>query len=95
MQELLTAAEQGLPLVIILWNNGSLKQIKDDMQAGMMQTLAVDNLNPEFSTLVQSCRCLWRQPHSHAELVEIVRQAFKADRPTVVEIDEYAEWIDD
>ncbi len=95
VQELLTAAEQGLPLVIILWNNGSLKQIKDDMQAGMMQTLAVDNLNPEFSTLVQSCRCLWRQPHSHAELVEIVRQAFKADRPTVVEIDEYAEWIDD
>ena len=95
MQELLTAAEQRLPIVIILWNNNCLKQIKDDMQAGMMQTLAVDNLNPEFSSLVQSCRCLWRQPGSHTELVEIVRQAFKADRPTVVEIDEFAAWIDE
>jgi len=95
VQELLTAAEQRLPLVIILWNNNALKQIKDDMQAGMMQTLAVDNLNPDFSSLVQSCRCLWQQPGSHAELVEIVRQAFNADRPTVVEIDEYAEWIDE
>jgi 5-guanidino-2-oxopentanoate decarboxylase len=94
VQELLTAAEQRLPLVIILWNNNALKQIKDDMQAGMMQTLAVDNLNPDFSLLVQSCRCLWQQPGSHNELVEMVRQAFKADRPTVVEIDEYAEWID-
>ncbi|MFA9419500.1 MAG: 5-guanidino-2-oxopentanoate decarboxylase [Gammaproteobacteria bacterium] len=95
VQELLTAAEQRLPIVIILWNNNCLKQIKDDMQAGMMQTLAVDNLNPEFSSLVQSCRCLWRQPGSHTELVEIVRQAFKADRPTVVEIDEFAAWIDE
>jgi 5-guanidino-2-oxopentanoate decarboxylase len=94
VQELLTAAEQRLPLVIILWNNSSLKQIKDDMQAGRMQTLAVDNLNPEFSALVQSCRCLWQQPDSHTELVETVRQAFKADRPTVIEINEYAEWID-
>jgi thiamine pyrophosphate-dependent acetolactate synthase large subunit-like protein len=59
-----------------------------------MQTLAVDNLNPEFSALVQSCRCLWQQPDSHTELVETVRQAFKADRPTVIEINEYAEWID-
>jgi len=95
VQELLTAAEQRLPIVIILWNNNCLKQIKDDMQAGMMQTLAVDNLNPEFSSLVESCRCLWRRPGSHVELVEIVRQAFKADRPTVVEIDEFAEWIDE
>ena len=95
IQELLTAAEQQQPLVIILWNNNALKQIKDDMQAGAMPTLAVDNLNPDFSSLVQSCRCLWQQPGSHAELVEIVRQAFNADRPTVVEIDEYAEWIDE
>jgi thiamine pyrophosphate-dependent acetolactate synthase large subunit-like protein len=94
LQELLTAAEQRLPLVIILWNNSSLKQIKDDMQADRMQTLAVDNLNPEFSTLVQSCRCLWQQPGSHTELVDTVRQAFKAERPTVIEINEYAEWID-
>ena len=95
MQELLTAAEQRLPVVIILWNNNALKQIKDDMQNEMMPTLAVDNLNPDFSALVQSCHCLWQRPGSHADLQEIVSQAFKADRPTVVEIDEYADWIDD
>jgi 5-guanidino-2-oxopentanoate decarboxylase len=92
-QELLTAAEQALPLVIILWNNNSLKQIKDDMQAGMMQPLAVDNLNPDYAALVRSCHCHWQQPTSHADLQEIVRKAYQSDRPTVVEIDEYAEWI--
>jgi len=95
VQELLTAAEQRLPLVIILWNNNALKQIKDDMQNEMMSTLAVDNLNPDFSSLVPSCHCLWQRPGSHADLQEIVSQAFKADRPTVVEIDEYGDWIDD
>jgi len=95
VQELLTAAEQRLPVVIILWNNNALKQIKDDMQNEMMPTLAVDNLNPNFSSLVQSCHCLWQQPGSHADLQEIVSKAFKAERPTVVEIDEYADWIDD
>jgi 5-guanidino-2-oxopentanoate decarboxylase len=93
LQELLTAAEQQLPLVIILWNNNSLKQIKDDMQADEMETLAVDNLNPDFSALVQSCRCLWQSPKSHDELFELIKQGLLADKPTVVEINEFDNWI--
>ena len=94
VQELLTAAEQKLPLVIILWNNNSLKQIKDDMQADGMETLAVDNLNPDFAALVQSCHCLWQQPKSHDDLFEMISQGLNADIPTVVEINEFDGWID-
>ena len=94
VQELLTAAEQQQPLVIILWNNNSLKQIKDDMQADAMPTLAVDNLNPDFSALVQSCHCLWRSPKSHNELHQMISQGLQADKPTVVEINEFDDWID-
>ena len=94
VQELLTAAEQKLPLVIILWNNNSLKQIKDDMQADGMETLAVDNLNPDFAALVQSCHCLWQQPKSHDDLFEMISQGLNADKPTVVEINEFDGWID-
>ncbi len=93
LQELLTAAEHQQPLVIILWNNNSLRQIKDDMQAEAMPTLAVDNLNPEFSTLVQSCHCLWRGPQSHDELIKMIGSGLQADRPTIVEINEFDDWI--
>ena len=95
IQELLTAAEQQLPLVIILWNNNSLKQIKDDMQADAIPTLAVDNLNPDFSLLVQSCHCRWRQPKSHNDLLEMISQGLLGDKPTVVEINEFDDWIDE
>ena len=95
VQELLTAAEQQQPLVIILWNNSSLKQIKDDMLAGAMPTLAVDNLNPDFSTLVQACHCRWQQPKSHNDLFEMIDQGLQADKPTVVEINEFDGWIDE
>ena len=95
IQELLTAAEQQLPLVIILWNNNSLKQIKDDMQADAIPTLAVDNLNPDFSALVQSCHCRWQQPKSHNDLFEMISQGLKIDKPTVVEINEFDDWIDE
>ncbi len=94
IQELLTAAEQQQPLVIILWNNNALKQIKDDMQADAMPTLAVDNLNPDFSALVQSCHCLWQQPKSHNDLFEMISQGLRAGKPTVVEINEFDDWID-
>ena len=95
VQELLTAAEQQQPLVIILWNNNSLKQIKDDMQADAMPTLAVDNLNPDFSALVQSCHCLWQSPKSHNDLHQMISQGLLADKPTVVEINEFDDWIDE
>jgi len=95
VQELLTAAELRQPLVIILWNNNSLKQIKDDMQADAMPTLAVDNLNPVFSALVQSCHCLWQQPENHNDLHQMISQGLLADRPTVVEINEFDRWIDE
>jgi 5-guanidino-2-oxopentanoate decarboxylase len=93
VQELLTAAEQQLPLVIILWNNHSLKQIKDDMQSDQMQTLAVDNLNPNFSSLVTSCHCLWHSPKSHDDLFNMVKNGLKAEKPGVVEINEFDDWI--
>jgi len=95
IQELLTAAQQQQPLVIILWNNNSLKQIKDDMQTRQMATVAVDNLNPDFSSLVQSCHCLWRQPKSHRDLFEKIKQGLLADRPTVLEVNEFEDWIDE
>ena len=95
MQELLTAAEQRLPLVIILWNNNALKQIKDDMQNEMMPTLAVDNLNPDFPALVQSCHCHWQSPKSHNDLIEMIVRGLQADKPTVVEINEFDDWIDE
>jgi 5-guanidino-2-oxopentanoate decarboxylase len=57
--ELGTAAELGQPLVILLWNNDALGQIRDDMVSKGIQPNAVTLKNPDFAALAR----LWLRGH--------------------------------
>ena len=57
VQELVTGAELGLPLPIILWNNDGLKQIQDDMVLRGIGLVGVTGINPDFMALARACRC--------------------------------------
>ena len=48
INELGTAAEHKLPLVILMWNNDALGQIRDDMVSKGIQPNAVTLKNPDF-----------------------------------------------
>ena len=93
VQELVTAAELGLALPIILWNNEGLKQIQDDMKLRDIELVGVTGINPDFIALAQSCGCHALRIDSAQALTDAVTAAFKADRPTLIEVMEFDAWL--
>ena len=51
LQELLTAVELDLSLPVVVWNNGALGQIRDDMRAAGIAPIGVVGRNPDFVAL--------------------------------------------
>jgi 5-guanidino-2-oxopentanoate decarboxylase len=92
-QELVTGAELGLALPIILWNNEGLKQIQDDMIAREIELVGVTGINPDFQALAQACRCHAVRADSADRVRGAIADAFKADRPTLIEVREQDPWL--
>jgi 5-guanidino-2-oxopentanoate decarboxylase len=93
VQELVTGAELGLPLPIILWNNDGLKQIQDDMVLRGIGLVGVTGINPDFMALAQACRCNATRARTAEELRTALQDAFAADRPTLIEVGEQDAWL--
>ena len=93
IQELTTAAELKLPIPYIIWENGGLKQIQDDMRAGNVPRVGVDGINPDFLGLARAMHCLAVEPGSVEEFANAITEALSADRPTLILIHENAEWL--
>ena len=92
-QELVTGAELGLPIPIILWNNEGLKQIQDDMLLRDIALVGVTGINPDFLALAQACHCHAVRADTEAALRVAIDEAFSADRPTLIEIKEQDAWL--
>jgi 5-guanidino-2-oxopentanoate decarboxylase len=93
VQELVTGAELGLPIPIVLWNNDGYQQIRGDMKQKGIAQIGVDPLNPDFMALADSMHCHGAQPRDAAELEAAIGAAFRADRPTVIEVREGSTWL--
>jgi len=93
VQELVTGAELGLPIPIILWNNNGYQQIRGDMKQKGIAQIGVDPLNPDFMALAASMHCHGVQPADGPALEAAIGAAFMADRPTVIEVREGADWL--
>ena len=86
INELGTAAEHRLPLVILMWNNDALGQIRDDMVMKGIQPNAVTLKNPDFQSLAKAYGCRAEKPASLKALAEAIRAALTADGPTLIEM---------
>ena len=93
LQEMVTGVELNLPIPIILWNNNGLKQIEDGMKQRNIEPVGVAGINPDFIALALSCGCHAITIDSASSLREAVKNAFNADRPTLIEVNEYAPWL--
>ncbi len=93
VNDLITAAELGLNLPIIIWENGGLMQIKDDMDMRDIVPVGVQGVNPDFMLLAQSMGCHATKPNSMADFTQAVADALNADRPTVIELTQGADWL--
>lgn len=93
VQELATAAELELPIAILLWNNDALGQIAWDMVERGIPEIGVKPRNPDYLMLARSFGCHALRPAGLAELEAALRNAFAADRPTLIEVREDAAFL--
>jgi 5-guanidino-2-oxopentanoate decarboxylase len=93
IQELMTGAECGLPLPVLVWNNGGIKQIADLMARREMPEIAVTPTNPDFVKLAQSMYCEGIRPQNRAEFRASIKTAFSVPRPTLIELSENSDWL--
>jgi thiamine pyrophosphate-dependent acetolactate synthase large subunit-like protein len=93
VQELVTGAELGLPIPIILWNNSGYQQIRGDMQRQGIATIGVNGRNPDFMALAAAMHCHGVRPGDASEFEKAVAAAFAADRPTIIEVLEGSPWL--
>lgn len=84
MQELGVAVELGLPLPIILWDNGKLKEIEDSMVRAQIAPNAVVARNPDFCKLAEAFGARSAAPQTLDQMQDAVRAAFQADGPTLI-----------
>ena len=86
-QELATAVQQRIPVVIVLMNDnayGNVRRIQADMFGNRL--IASDLHNPDFQKFVESFGALALRATSPAELRETLRTALKANVPAVIEV---------
>jgi 5-guanidino-2-oxopentanoate decarboxylase len=89
MQELTLAAELGLDLVLVLWNNDALQQIRDDMEAAGIEAIGVRQRNPDFIALAAACG--WRAAESNtveAFAAEMRQALARDDSSTLIKLNE-------
>jgi 5-guanidino-2-oxopentanoate decarboxylase len=86
LNELGTAAEHRLAVVILMWNNDALGQIRDDMVQKAIQPNAVTLVNPDFQLLARAYGCRAERPASLKALSQAIVAAVKADEPTLIEM---------
>ena len=83
--ELATAVELKLALPLIIWNNHSLGQIRDDMIGASIPPTGVSALNPDLCAYAAACGAHSARVRSPQALTAAIRAALVADRPTLIE----------
>jgi 5-guanidino-2-oxopentanoate decarboxylase len=86
-QELATAVEElDSPLVVLLWNNDALGQIRDDMLGLDIEPIGVLPRNPDFIGLARAFGCAVRQPQSLDDLQVDLAAGFAHPGVTLIEL---------
>ncbi|WP_029087985.1 thiamine pyrophosphate-binding protein [Brevibacterium album] len=89
VQEIMTAAERGLPLPFVIVDNGGYQEIEHQMRERGMEPFAVRLACPDFAALGESMGAFgvtMAEEEVEADLPEALRTALRAGRPTVIHV---------
>jgi thiamine pyrophosphate-dependent acetolactate synthase large subunit-like protein len=93
VNELATAAEEGLALPVLVWNNDALKEIVDQMDRRQIPRIGLEPKSPDFLRLAESVGCHATRATSAEHLAKAVSDALTADRPTLIEVRQDSPWL--
>jgi len=88
--ELASAVELGLPVPVVIWNNRGYGEIKRYMAERDIPQIGVDIYTPDFQAIAQGFGCHALKAEGFTHLKDALRDAVRADRPTVIEIEDAA-----
>jgi len=88
--ELATAAELGLAVPILVWNNRGYGEIKRYMAERGIPQIGVEIFTPDFVAIARGFGCQALRAEGYAQLKDALRTAHRAKGPTLIEIDEAA-----
>ena len=86
IQELATAVEHRLPIVIVLWHNDGYGEIRDNFNEFGIPLVGVDLAMPNFLSVAKGFGCHAESVNDLAELPHLMKKGFRANRPTLLEI---------
>jgi acetolactate synthase-1/2/3 large subunit len=84
--ELATAADLGLPLPVIVWNNRGYGEIADSMDRADVPQVGVDTTARDFPAIARGFGCHGVAVGTIAALPSAIAEAFAADRPTLIDV---------
>ena len=90
MSELMVAAERGLALPIVIWNDRSFGEIHRLMRERGFEPLATDLHVPDLATLAAAYGAEWARADDPDDLAGAVERALATDGPTLVEVPAWA-----
>lgn len=89
VQELATATEElNSAFVVLLWNNDSLGQIRDDMVSLDIPPIGVSPKNPDYIKVAEGFGCRTAKPESLASLDTALEEALAHNGVTLIEMHE-------
>lgn len=87
LPELMTAVDEKLPIIFIVWNNHGYQEIATSMQAAGITVVGCDPTPPDFSAVAQSCGMpFWRCGTAPCGIVAALTQASGHAGPSLIEI---------
>ena len=95
LPELMCASELGLPLIVLLWHNQGYGEIRSYMAEQGLPQIGVSIAAPDFALIAQAMQCDFIEPNSSESLQQAILTASRAQRPTLIQIDENADYLQD
>jgi thiamine pyrophosphate-dependent acetolactate synthase large subunit-like protein len=86
IQELASAADLGLPIALVIWQNDGYGEMRDSMDRIGAPRLGTEISSRDFVKLAEGFGCRGVRTGSLDALPGALAEAFAADRPTLVEV---------
>ena len=86
IQELASAADLGLPIALVVWQNDGYGEMRDSMDRIGVPHLGTEISSRDFVKLAEGFGCHGVRTGSLDDLPGALAQAFATDRPTLVEV---------
>lgn len=84
--ELATAAQLGLPLAVIVWQNHGYQEIRESMDRVNVPRLGTDGTAEDYLGIARGFGCHAVRAQDPDQVADAVRGALGADRPTLIEV---------